>query len=256
MIMSGCEWIVEAHGCDAAALADLDRLQELFARLVEQWTAPARQTNWHQFPNTGGITGVSLLTGIAPGLPHVSRIRIAVLECILLPAASRRRFRSAAQEGIRRRASFRAPGRAALSAMSAPAANCPNCGAPVTVPLVERGADHLRVLPFDPGPHRCRLEESRRGRRPAARCLADPDRNRRRLQNKSFVVIGRIIYEYEQGGWNEWHIVYNDGSSGWLSDAQLEYDLSWSSRRLRTPLPAPIKSEQGQTFQWNGKTTK
>src|SRR5258708_18856364 len=38
-------------------------------------------------------------------------------------------------------------------------------------------------------------------------------------------------YEYEQGGWNEWNIVYNDGTYGWLSDAQLEYDLSFSDRK-------------------------
>ena len=25
-------------------------------------------------------------------------------------------------------------------------------------------------------------------------------------QGKTFVAIGRIIYEYEQGGWNEWHL--------------------------------------------------
>ena len=41
-----------------------------------------------------------------------------------------------------------------------------------------------------------------------------------------FAVAGRIIYEYENGGWNEWHIVFQDGTSGWLSDAQLEYAIS------------------------------
>lgn len=41
--------------------------------------------------------------------------------------------------------------------------------------------------------------------------------------NKPFVVVGRIVYEYDGGRWNEWHCVFNDSSSGWLSDAQLEY---------------------------------
>lgn len=70
--------------------------------------------------------------------------------------------------------------------------------------------------------------------------------------NKSFVAIGRIIYEYEQGSWNEWHIVYNDGTSGWLSDAQLEYDLSWLAQ---TPgaLPSPNELRPGQGFNWSGK---
>jgi hypothetical protein len=72
-------------------------------------------------------------------------------------------------------------------------------------------------------------------------------------QNKSFVVVGRIIYEYEQGGWNEWHIVYNDGSSGWLSDAQLEYDLSWLTASLPTPWPPQNHLEPGQMFASGGR---
>lgn len=61
--MSGLEWIVEAHGCDAAALSDLDRMQELFRHLVAALDLhPLGKSNWHQFPNTGGITGVSLLS--------------------------------------------------------------------------------------------------------------------------------------------------------------------------------------------------
>src|SRR5919112_428063 len=51
--------------------------------------------------------------------------------------------------------------------------------------------------------------------------------------NTAFQVIGRILYEYEQGGWNEWHLIFNDGKSGWLSDAQLEYAVSF----LSTPAP-------------------
>ena len=31
--MSGREWVVDAYGCDAAALADLAKLRALFARL-------------------------------------------------------------------------------------------------------------------------------------------------------------------------------------------------------------------------------
>lgn len=41
--------------------------------------------------------------------------------------------------------------------------------------------------------------------------------------NKPFVVVGRIVYEYDGGRWNEWHCVFSDSTSGWLSDAQLEY---------------------------------
>ncbi|HTC88369.1 MAG TPA: DUF4178 domain-containing protein [Bryobacteraceae bacterium] len=136
--------------------------------------------------------------------------------------------------------------------MSSPAANCPNCGAPVKFLwssavqttcefchsiLVRTDVDLKKVgevadLPPDASPLQIGSEGA--------------------YQNKNFVVVGRIIYEYEHGGWSEWHIVYSDGTSGWLSDAQLEYDLSWSIAPP-TPLPGPDQISQGQTFQWNGK---
>jgi hypothetical protein len=137
--------------------------------------------------------------------------------------------------------------------MSGPTANCPSCGAPVKFLwssaaqttcefchsiLVRSDVDLKKVgevsdLPADASPIQIGTEGA--------------------YQNKSFVVVGRIIYEYEQGGWNEWHIVFNDGTSGWLADGQLEYDLSWTSKPP-TPLPGPDEIHQGQTFQWNGKT--
>ena len=61
--MCGLEWIVEAHGCNPAALADQRRLEALFSSLVSELDLhPLDKTSWHQFPRTGGITGVSLLS--------------------------------------------------------------------------------------------------------------------------------------------------------------------------------------------------
>jgi hypothetical protein len=62
------------------------------------------------------------------------------------------------------------------------------------------------------------------------------------FDNQPFVAVGRIVYEYELGRWNEWHIVFNDSSSGWLSDAQLEYAVSrlapaGAARFPRQPAP-------------------
>ncbi|MDX2149399.1 MAG: S-adenosylmethionine decarboxylase [Bryobacteraceae bacterium] len=59
---SGCEWIVEAHGCMTAALADLAKLEGLFARVIEEMQLrPVAAPQWHQFPVTGGVTGLALL---------------------------------------------------------------------------------------------------------------------------------------------------------------------------------------------------
>jgi S-adenosylmethionine decarboxylase len=60
--MNGIEWIVEAHGCSPASLRDTARLRELFESVIR--ALHLRQvgaTQWHQFPNTGGITGLCLL---------------------------------------------------------------------------------------------------------------------------------------------------------------------------------------------------
>ena len=55
-------------------------------------------------------------------------------------------------------------------------------------------------------------------------------------RNRPFVVIGRILYEYEQGRWNEWHLMFSDSTSGWLSDASLEYAVSFNR-----PLPPNVR---------------
>ena len=59
--MSGCEWIVEAHGCDAASVSNLGALEKLFAEIIaEMRLNPVGETRWHQFPG-GGVTGLALL---------------------------------------------------------------------------------------------------------------------------------------------------------------------------------------------------
>ena len=60
--MSGQEWVVDAYGCDAAALADLVKLRALFARMIQELSLrPVGEAVWHQFPLTGGVTGLCLL---------------------------------------------------------------------------------------------------------------------------------------------------------------------------------------------------
>ena len=60
--MSGIEWVVEAYGCSSQPLRDLAVLQELFSSMIrEMKLRPVGETQWHQFPGTGGITGLCLL---------------------------------------------------------------------------------------------------------------------------------------------------------------------------------------------------
>ena len=60
--MSGIEWVVDAHGCSAEALSNPALLSELFERMISSMQLrPVAPTQWHQFPNTGGITGLCLL---------------------------------------------------------------------------------------------------------------------------------------------------------------------------------------------------
>ncbi len=129
-------------------------------------------------------------------------------------------------------------------------ANCPNCGAPIRFRwssavqtvcefcrsiLVRRDLDLAKVgavadLPADSSPIQIGAEGIWR--------------------NRPFVVIGRIIYEYDQGGWNEWHLVFSDGASGWLSDAQARYGVTFLTPMAGLPPVSGVA--RGQQYRWNG----
>jgi S-adenosylmethionine decarboxylase len=60
--MNGIEWIVEAHGCAPRSLSDFQSLRHLFGAIIADLELqPVGETHWHQFPRTGGITGLCLL---------------------------------------------------------------------------------------------------------------------------------------------------------------------------------------------------
>ncbi len=114
--------------------------------------------------------------------------------------------------------------------MNSLAADCPNCGAPVQFRwsgAVQTTCEYCRSILVRRDVNLEKVGE-----------VGDLPREASPLQigtegtcgNKAFQVVGRILYEYEDGGWNEWHIVFNDGTSGWLSDAQLDYTVSFLAR--------------------------
>jgi S-adenosylmethionine decarboxylase len=59
---AGAEWLVEARGCDPAALRDLLGLKALCERiLAELELRVLGEARWHQFGGPAGITGLYLL---------------------------------------------------------------------------------------------------------------------------------------------------------------------------------------------------
>ena len=52
-----------------------------------------------------------------------------------------------------------------------------------------------------------------------------------------FAVVGRVQIRWEQGMWNEWYCVFDDGRGGWLADALGEYAVSFPAT-VREALPA------------------
>ncbi len=120
--------------------------------------------------------------------------------------------------------------------MSKPSGSCPSCGAPIEFRFsssVQTVCEYCKSIVV-----RTDVDLEKVG------VVADLPANSSPIQlgtegvfgNRAFTVAGRIIYEYDQGNWNEWHIIFNDGVSGWLSDAQLEYDISFLSEK-HPPLP-------------------
>jgi S-adenosylmethionine decarboxylase len=59
----GTEWLVDAEGCRADALRDLEVLRRTCAAIVaDLGLRVVGEVVWHQFPWPGGITGLFLLT--------------------------------------------------------------------------------------------------------------------------------------------------------------------------------------------------
>ena len=137
--------------------------------------------------------------------------------------------------------------------MSRPVAACPNCSAPVEFrwsSAVQTVCGHCRSVVVR---HDVDLK--------AVGVVADLPLSsspiqigtRGRFEGDPFTVTGRIVYEYEHGTWNEWHLVFADDTSGWLSDAQSEYAVS---RLVPNPGPVPAAEslEVGQELRFRDIT--
>lgn len=130
-------------------------------------------------------------------------------------------------------------------------ANCPNCGAPIRFrysSAVQTTCEFCKSILVRTG-----LDLSRVGQ------VADLPPDSSPLQigaegvygNQAFTAVGRILYQYEQGGWNEWHIAFQDGASGWLSDAQAQYAVTFLAKPSQ-PLGDMASRYAGSAFTEGG----
>jgi hypothetical protein len=129
--------------------------------------------------------------------------------------------------------------------MTGPVANCPSCASPIQFQwsgavqtvcgtcksiVVRHGVDLEKVgVVSEPPPVTSRIQLGTEGR----------------YRGRAFSVIGRIAYGWERGAWSEWHLAFGDGSSGWLSDAQDEYAVTFAVTGA-APLPQAGALAPGQ----------
>jgi hypothetical protein len=130
--------------------------------------------------------------------------------------------------------------------MTQPTANCPNCGAKIAFrwsSSVQTVCEYCKSILV-----RTDIDLKKVGQ------VADLPPNSSPIQigtegvynRQAFVAVGRIIYEYDQGTWNEWHLVVNNGSA-WLSDAQEEYVVTFAAQGRKLPPECKV----GQHYTWD-----
>lgn len=132
--------------------------------------------------------------------------------------------------------------------MTAPASHetgCPNCGAPIRfrwAQAVQTTCDFCKSVLVRQG-----LDLERVGAQAEFPVTGSPIQlgMEARWGNRSFVVVGRLTYEWSRGRWNEWYCRVSDGSSAWLSDAQLEYAVTVEVAPGQV-LPDPSRLRVGQ----------
>ncbi len=115
-------------------------------------------------------------------------------------------------------------------------AACPNCGAPVAF---ASAASVSAVCSF------CRSTLVRDGealRRIGVSAELFDDHSplqlgvAGRLAGEAFTLIGRLQYGYADGTWNEWHALFDNGKSGWLSEDNGAYVFAFDAA---APADAP-----------------
>jgi len=59
----GTEWVIDASGCNAEALSNVNQLKLIFDRVIQDLELKViGDISWHQFPEPGGVTGLAMLS--------------------------------------------------------------------------------------------------------------------------------------------------------------------------------------------------
>jgi DNA-directed RNA polymerase subunit RPC12/RpoP len=124
-------------------------------------------------------------------------------------------------------------------------AACPNCGAPVEF---ASAASASAVCSF------CRSTLVRDGealRRIGASAEVFDDHTPLQLgasgryQGEAFTLVGRLQNQYAEGTWNEWHALFDNGRSGWLSEDNGAYVFAFELP-LQGTAPPPDELVPGE----------
>ncbi len=70
---------------------------------------------------------------------------------------------------------------------------------------------------------------------------------------KRFDVIGRLKVSYSDGFWNEWYVIFDDGSTGWLAEAQGFWAMCFSREDLSIPSADSVQPGAHVDLDPNGK---
>lgn len=72
-------------------------------------------------------------------------------------------------------------------------------------------------------------------------------------KNQGFTIIGRLQMAYDAGSWNEWYVLFSDGSNGWLAEADGAFSFL---EKVPAPASTPAFSalSPGDGIEFQGKT--
>lgn len=66
-----------------------------------------------------------------------------------------------------------------------------------------------------------------------------------KFEGKAFEIVGRARMRWEDGAWNEWYVLFADGTDGWIGEAQGEFTMLFrTGERVSVPPKGSVRPEQ------------